>query len=250
MTGAPHPHLCPCWVGHLLASPLRRLVQDAAPIVAPFVAEGMTVLEPGPGLGHFTLELARRVGPTGRVVAVDVQPRMLTGLGRRLRAAGLLGRVELRQAEPDRLGVADLAGQAAFVLAFYLVHEVPDARAFFDEVAATLTADGRLLLPSRDATSRKMRSRPRSRWRGTPGSRWWPGSPCGGAARRRCAAAPDTAGADGRAQKRPRTPTAPRPTQGVTAWAAGARRGAVRIRATPPATATPPAMKPTEESVR
>ncbi len=145
MTGAPHPHLCPCWVGHLLASPLRRLVQDAAPIVAPFVAEGMTVLEPGPGLGHFTLELARRVGPTGRVVAVDVQPRMLTGLGRRLRAAGLLGRVELRQAEPDRLGVADLAGQVAFVLAFYLVHEVPDARAFFDEVASTLTADGRLL---------------------------------------------------------------------------------------------------------
>ena len=143
MAGAPHPHVCPCWVGHLLASPLRRLLQDAAPIVAPFVTEGMTVLEPGPGLGHFTLELARRVGPSGRVVAIDVQPRMLTGLGRRLRAAGLLGRVELRQAEPDRLGVEDLEGRAAFVLAFHMVHEVPSASAFFCEVAPTLTADGR-----------------------------------------------------------------------------------------------------------
>ena len=58
----------------LLASPLRRLRCNPASLLAPHVREGMTVLEPGPGMGFFTLELARRVGHTGRVIAVDVQP--------------------------------------------------------------------------------------------------------------------------------------------------------------------------------
>ena len=72
--------VCPWWLGYVLASPLRRWLQDPAAIVAPYVREGMTVLEPGPGMGFFTLELARRVGPKGRVIAVDVQPRMIAGL--------------------------------------------------------------------------------------------------------------------------------------------------------------------------
>src|SRR5512140_3805504 len=102
-------HVCPWWLGYLLASPLRRLFQDPARVLAPHVREGMTVLEPGPGMGFFTLELARRVGPRGRVVAVDLQPEMLAGLRRRAARAGLEGRIELRRARPDALGVEDLA---------------------------------------------------------------------------------------------------------------------------------------------
>jgi tRNA A58 N-methylase Trm61 len=49
-------------------------------ILEPCGQQGMTVLEPGPGMGFFTTELARMVGPQGRVVAIDVQPRMLKGL--------------------------------------------------------------------------------------------------------------------------------------------------------------------------
>ena len=72
-----------------LASPLRRLMYNPDSILAPHVRKGMTVLEPGPGMGFFTLELARRVGPSGRVVAVDIQPRMLDRLKRRAALAGL-----------------------------------------------------------------------------------------------------------------------------------------------------------------
>src|SRR6185503_21182636 len=56
------------------------IMQDPAAIVAPYVHAGMTVLEPGPGMGFFTLELARLVGPAGRVIAVDVEPRMNQGV--------------------------------------------------------------------------------------------------------------------------------------------------------------------------
>lgn len=130
--------VCPWWLGYLLASPLRRLRQDPHRIVAPYVREGMTVLEPGPGMGFFTLELARLVGATGRVVAVDVQPRMLTGLERRARKAGLAERIQARVAARDSLNIADLAGQVDFALVFAVVHELPDAGVFFAEVAATL----------------------------------------------------------------------------------------------------------------
>jgi ubiquinone/menaquinone biosynthesis C-methylase UbiE len=98
----------------------------------------MTVLEPGPGMGFFTLELARRVGDGGRVVAVDIQPRMLSALERRAAKAGLRNRVQTRLARPDSMGLSDLAGRVDFALAFAVVHEMPDAGLFFRELRATL----------------------------------------------------------------------------------------------------------------
>ncbi len=138
-------HVCPWWLGYLLASPVRRLMHDPRKILSPFVREGMKALEPGPGMGFFTLELARLVGPSGRVVAVDVQPKMLEGLKRRAAKAGLLDRIEARAASSNSLSVADLAGQIDFALAFAVVHELPANAPFFAEVAATLKPGASLL---------------------------------------------------------------------------------------------------------
>ncbi len=138
--------VCPWWLGYFLASPARRLVHDPAAILRPFVTAGMTVFEPGPGMGFFTLELARLVGAGGKVVAVDVQPRMLSALRRRAAKAGLLDRIDVRQASADGMGVADLEGRAGFVLAFAVVHELPSAERFFAEASAALAPGGRLLL--------------------------------------------------------------------------------------------------------
>ena len=141
------PHsVCPWWVGYLLASPLRRLVHNPGKILAPYVRAGMTVLEPGPGMGFFTLELARLVGPSGRVVSVDIQPKMLDALKRRARSAGFSDRVEARLATPDSMGLADLSGKVDLVLAFAMVHEMPSASAFFAQAAQALKPGARLLL--------------------------------------------------------------------------------------------------------
>ena len=58
--------VCPWWLGYLLASPVRKLMQDPAEVVAAYVREGMTVLEPGPGMGFFTLELGVWSAPLGK----------------------------------------------------------------------------------------------------------------------------------------------------------------------------------------
>ena len=106
----------------------------------------MTILEIGPGMGFFTLELARLTGAGGRVVAVDVQPRMLEALRARAKRAGLLGPIDTRQAVGACMGIDDLAGAVDFVLAFAVVHELPDTRAFFADAAKALKPGGRLLM--------------------------------------------------------------------------------------------------------
>ena len=138
--------VCPWWLGYVLASPLRRLLQKPESIIEPYVQPGMTVLEPGPGMGFFTPELAKKVGPTGRVVAVDVQSKMIAGLKRRLAKAGLLERVDARVGTAKSLSLEDLRGKVDFTLAMAVVHETPSGRRFFGQVAEAMKPGGTLLL--------------------------------------------------------------------------------------------------------
>lgn len=139
-------HVCPPWIGYLLINPLRKLLENPNKIMGPLVHEGMIVLEPGCGMGYFTLPLARMVGPNGRVVAVDIQPKMLSVLERRARKAELLDRIELRHVEGNGMGVEDLSGKVDFIAALHVVHEVPDQRRFFTEAWEVLKPRTKLLV--------------------------------------------------------------------------------------------------------
>lgn len=138
--------VCPFWVGYLLLHPLRKLFENPARLFGNLVGEGMTVLEPGCGMGYFTLPLARMVGPTGRVVAVDIQPRMLAALGKRASKAGLADRIQMRLAGGDRLEIGDLRGRVDLALAIHMVHEVHDCSGFLTEIRLALKEGGRLLI--------------------------------------------------------------------------------------------------------
>ncbi len=133
-------------MGMILASPIRRWFQNPETILKPYVRAGMTVLEPGPGMGFFTLPLAKMVGPAGRVIAVDLQARMLNGLRNRASGSGLLPRIELRQAQKDSLGIDDLRGKVDLVVAIAVVHEMASEEAFFRQAAEALREGGSLLL--------------------------------------------------------------------------------------------------------
>lgn len=138
--------LCPPYIGYWLLNPFRKLLESPGKMLGPFVGAGMTVLEPGPAMGFFTLPLARMVGPRGRVVAADIQQKMLDVLEKRARKAGLQDRIETRLVGDDGMGISDLAGQVDFTAALHVVHEVPDLAAFFREIFAALKPGGRLLI--------------------------------------------------------------------------------------------------------
>jgi len=139
-------HTCPWWLGYLLASPLRRLIENPAARLAPYVREGMLVLEPGPGMGFFTLELARLVGPGGRVVAVDLQEKMIAALRRRAWRAGLADRIDARCCTADDLGIGELAGRFDLVVLFHMLHEVSDQNRFLRAIHAALKPGGGVLI--------------------------------------------------------------------------------------------------------
>jgi SAM-dependent methyltransferase len=128
-----------------LISPLRRWWQNPAAMLDDYVHPGMTVLEPGPGMGFFTPELLRLAGASGRVVAVDVQPKMIERL-KQAAKAGLLSRLDVRLASPESMVLTDLSTSVDFTLAFAVVHEFPDAREFFRQVAAVSKPWASLLL--------------------------------------------------------------------------------------------------------
>lgn len=135
-------HLCPWWCAYTFDNVLRRLVHDPPSILAPLLTEGMTVLDAGCGMGHFSLGMARLVGESGRVVAVDLQQKMLDVMMQRARKAGLERRIIPRRCTPAALGLEETLD---FALAFWMVHEVPDAGRFFDEIHHHLKPGGHLL---------------------------------------------------------------------------------------------------------
>lgn len=135
--------ICPWWCCFILDNPLRRLFHDPDVILSPYIRPGFTVIDIGPGMGFFTIPLCRLVGTEGRVIAADVQQKMLDGAMRRARRHGLTDRLKTAQSLPGDLRVAE---KADFVLAFWMVHEVQGRERFLGQVAALLKPEGRFLL--------------------------------------------------------------------------------------------------------
>ena len=135
-------HVCPWWLIPTFDNPLRRLVQNPDRLLSGLVSPGQAAADLGCGMGYFSVPLARLVGPAGRVFAVDLQSEMLSGVRKRAQRAGLEARIQLHQATPHSLG---LATPVDFVLAFWMLHEVPDQERFLAEVRSFLKPGGRFL---------------------------------------------------------------------------------------------------------
>lgn len=82
---------CPVWLRWLveLDNPFTKTNRAAFIVETLELSPGMTVLDAGCGPGRLTVPLARGVGPSGRVVALDIQPGMLARANTKTDAAGL-----------------------------------------------------------------------------------------------------------------------------------------------------------------
>jgi len=138
----PDHHVCPWWLAYTFDNPIRRLIHNPKNIFGQHVKKGMTVMDIGCGMGYFTLALAEMVGDCGRVVAVDVQQKMLDIMLKRAARKGLAARIIPHLCEPESLGVTT---PADFILAFWMIHEVADPANFFLEIMTVLKHSAKLL---------------------------------------------------------------------------------------------------------
>ena len=135
--------VCPWWCCFTFDNFLRKLIHHSKEILRPYVAEGNAVLDIGPGMGYFSIPLASIVGETGKVFVADIQPEMLKALQKRAKKAGVEKRIITHLCKADSLG---LDRQFDFILAFWMVHEVPNHLAFFEEIKSLLKPSGKFLL--------------------------------------------------------------------------------------------------------
>jgi ubiquinone/menaquinone biosynthesis C-methylase UbiE len=135
--------VCPVEIAGSLDSKIRRWLQNPKTILEPYIQKGMTVLDMGCGPGFFSIEMADMVGENGRVIAADLQEGMLQKLKNKIRGTEVEKRIELHKCEENKIGVSE---QVDFVLAFYMVHEVPDQKKFFGEIGSILKQNGLFLI--------------------------------------------------------------------------------------------------------
>jgi len=107
------------------------------------VQPGMTVCDMGCGDGYYTIELARRVGPTGKVIAVDIQPEMLQELSRRCEQNNLKN-VDMILGLPHDPKLPE--GKLDLILMVDVYHEFSNPIEMLDSMRNSLKKDGRIAL--------------------------------------------------------------------------------------------------------
>jgi SAM-dependent methyltransferase len=126
---------CPASLSWIVDNPLRRWYMrpllDRVGIQA-----GERVLELGPGPGTFTIEAARRAEP-GNLIAVDIQPQMITALDQKVREQGL-DNVVAHVADACQLPLDDGSVDRAFLVT--VLPEIPDRQGALAELRRVLRA--------------------------------------------------------------------------------------------------------------
>jgi cyclopropane fatty-acyl-phospholipid synthase-like methyltransferase len=107
------------------------------------IKPGMKIADMGSGVGYMTLRMAKRVGPTGKIYGVDLQPGMLQKLRENAAKAGLMN------IEPILSDVADPklpANSVDMILMVDVYHEFSQPQAMIRKLRDALKPDGRLIL--------------------------------------------------------------------------------------------------------
>lgn len=135
--------VCPVELANSLDSKIRMWLQNPQKILSPYVKKGMKVLDVGCGPGFFSVELAKKVGAEGKVYSVDLQEEMLQKLRDKIYGTPLGKIIQLIKCERDEINVPE---KVDFILAFYMVHEVPNKDKFFTTLKNILNENGTLLI--------------------------------------------------------------------------------------------------------
>jgi 2-polyprenyl-3-methyl-5-hydroxy-6-metoxy-1,4-benzoquinol methylase len=138
-----HHEVCPWWKAYTFDNPIRKLFHPQRKVIGAYITEGMTVMDVGCGMGHFCIGMAKLVGENGKVIAVDLQQKMLNVMLKRAKRAGMVERITPHLCEADNIGVKE---KVDFILAFWMVHEVNDQLKFFGQLRSNLSSQSKILI--------------------------------------------------------------------------------------------------------
>ncbi|WP_292485794.1 class I SAM-dependent methyltransferase [Methanohalobium sp.] len=138
-----YSEVCPWWLYFALDNRIRKSIHKPEQILDNYVELGQKVMDFGCGPGTYTIDMAQMVGRNGKVIAVDFQEKMLKILEKKCKKEGLESRVKIHQNKPESIGISE---KVDFVLAFYVIHELPAIDNFFTELRTIVKPEGNLLV--------------------------------------------------------------------------------------------------------
>jgi arsenite methyltransferase len=108
------------------------------------ITPGMVVADVGAGSGYFTRRLAKAVGDTGQVIALDVEQKMLDYNKQKLEKLGMAERVRFIPAKPDDPSLSEDSVELVFLCNTY--HHVEHHVDYFAKIKSALTSNGRVVI--------------------------------------------------------------------------------------------------------
>jgi arsenite methyltransferase len=128
-------------LAHLPADAVQNSFGCGNPLAFAGVRPGQTVLDIGSGAGIDCLLAAERVGPTGKVIGLDMTPEMIERARRNAAEAGA-AQVEFRFGEAERMPVEN--DSIDWLISNCVINLSPDKPAVFREIARVLRPGGRI----------------------------------------------------------------------------------------------------------
>lgn len=104
---------------------------------------GKTVVDLGAGTGYFLPHLSRAVGPSGQVLAVDVEADMVRHIGARAEREGLKN-VRAQKSESDDPKLTPASADRVLIVDVW--HHIPARGEFAKRLAAALRPDGAIYI--------------------------------------------------------------------------------------------------------
>jgi len=136
-------NVCPTALSGSLDNSIRRFFQNPRKLLGKYIKTGMTIMDLGCGPGFFSIEMAKLLNGSGKVIAADLQDGMLSKVNRKITGTPLEQQIILHKCQDDRIGITE---KADFILAFYMIHEVPDQVKLFSELKSLLKPDGTIFI--------------------------------------------------------------------------------------------------------
>ena len=144
--------ICPMQVAGLLDSKFRRFFHNPNEILNPFIKKNITALDIGCGPGVFSIEIAKLMEGTGKIISVDMQEGMLEIIKEKISGTIYEKNIVLHKCTQNSINVKE---KIDFLLLFYVIHEVPNKENLFNEILPLINKDGLIMIVEPGLLSKK-----------------------------------------------------------------------------------------------
>jgi ubiquinone/menaquinone biosynthesis C-methylase UbiE len=144
--------VCPLALAGILDNKIRNFLHNPTKILKPYINKNMTIMDIGCGPGVFSIEAAKLLEGTGKVISVDMQEGMLEILRNKIKGQLIEKNIVLHKCTQYCINVTE---NVDLVLMIYMVHEVPNKENMFNEILPLINKNGLLIIIEHKFVSKK-----------------------------------------------------------------------------------------------